>query len=370
MFLIRSLGHGGAQRQLVTLAKGLKRLGHQVTVVTFYPGEPFENELIDARIGVRSLGKRGRWDLARSTVRLLSIVRHERPQILHGYLGTANLLTIVPRLLSRPLKLIWGVRASDMNLNYYDWLVKLSFLFECTLSAFADLIIANSQSGRDYYIKHGFPSNKIVVIHNGIDINRFKPDSEERKRVRDEWGIPEGIKLIGNVARLDPIKDHFTFLNAALLLAQGRRDVRFVCIGDGSTEYREQLLDYANRSGLEGIVSWVGSRTDMPAVYNALDVVVSSSMSEGFPNVLGEAMACGVPCVATNAGDSALILSTISGTVVPIKDSRALADGITRILESGGTPAASLLRQRISDIFHEDHMVKTTEQAAMSLLCQ
>ena len=117
MFLIRSLGHGGAQRQLVTLAKGLKRLGHQVTVVTFYPGEPFENELIDARIGVRSLGKRGRWDLARSTVRLLSIVRHERPQILHGYLGTANLLTIVPRLLSRPLKLIWGVRASDLASN-------------------------------------------------------------------------------------------------------------------------------------------------------------------------------------------------------------------------------------------------------------
>jgi glycosyltransferase involved in cell wall biosynthesis len=257
-----------------------------------------------------------------------------------------------------------------MNLNYYDWFVRLSFLFECTLSAFADLIIANSQSGREYYIKHGFPSNKVVVIHNGIDVDRFKPDSQERKRVRAEWGIPENIILVGNVARLDPIKDHFTFLNAALLLARETTDIRFVCIGDGSIEYREQLLTYANRIGLEGIVSWIGSRTDMAAVYNALDVVVSSSMSEGFPNVLGEALACGVPCVATNAGDSALILGTISGRVVPVKDSRALADGITRILESRGIPPVSIIRQRISDMFHEDRMVQTTEQAVMSLVCQ
>jgi glycosyltransferase involved in cell wall biosynthesis len=106
----------------------------------------------------------------------------------------------------------------------------------------------------------------------------------------------------------------------------------------------------------------------MPAVYNALDVLVSSSTSEGFPNVLGEAMACGVPCVATNAGDSALILNTISCKVVPIKDFRALADGITCILESGGTPSASVIRHQISDVFHEDRMVRTTEQAVMNLV--
>jgi glycosyltransferase involved in cell wall biosynthesis len=370
MFLIRSLDHGGAQRQLVTLAKGLKRLGHQVTVVTFYPGKALEKDLIDAHIVVRTLGKRGRWDIARSTFRLLAIVRSERPQFLHGYLGTANLLTIIPRLFVSSLKLIWGIRASDMNLNYYDWLVRLSFLFECSLSTFADLIIANSQSGRDYYVKHGFPSEKIVVIHNGIDVERFKPDLQARKRVRSEWGISEKVILIGNVARLDPITDHFTFLSSAQLLARARADVRFVCIGDGHVDYREQLLSYASRMGLEGRLSWVGTRTDMPAVYNALDVLVSSSTSEGFPNALGEAMACGVPCVATNAGDSALILNTISGRVVPIKDSRALADGIICILESGRTSSASVIRRRISEVFHEDRMVRTTEQAVMSLVCR
>jgi glycosyltransferase involved in cell wall biosynthesis len=188
MFLIRSLDHGGAQRQLVTLAKGLKRLGHQVTVVTFYPGEALEKELIDRQIVVRTLGKQSRWDIARSTFRLLGIVRSERPQILHGYLGTANLATIIPKMFFRSIKLIWGIRASNMNLNYYDWLVRLCFAFECFLSTFADLIIANSQSGHDYYVKHGFPSGKIVVIHNGIDVERFKPDLQGGKKRMGDFG--------------------------------------------------------------------------------------------------------------------------------------------------------------------------------------
>ena len=134
--------------------------------------------------------------------------------------------------------------------------------------------------------------------------------------MRLEWGIAECEKLIGQVGRLDPMKDHSTFLKAAALLAHERKDVRFVCVGEGPTGYRDELYSLAKTLGLASRLIWAGSRRDMPAVYNAFDVAVSSSRwGEGLPNVIAEAMACGVPCVVTDVGDSAFVVDKL-GVVV------------------------------------------------------
>lgn len=372
MFLIRSLvWYGGAQRQLVNLAKGLKTMGHSIIVVTYYPDGPLEHELTEAGIEVWTLDKRSRWDIGRTVVRLVRFVRAARPAVLHGYLGTANLLTVIGKVCCPSIKTVWGVRASDMHWNKYDWFHRFSFECECLLSRSADLIIVNSHAGREYHRARGFPARKMIVIHNGIDTDRFRPDKQAGKRVRREWGIKEGERLVGLVGRLDPMKDHPTFLKAAALVARDCTDVRFVCVGQGPDGYRDDLYSLADKLGLAGRLIWADCFYDMPAVYNALDVVVSSSIwGEGFPNVIGEPIACGVPCVATDVGDSAIILAASAGELVPSRDPEALAKGIEALLNPDERYEPVKLHERIAESFGQAQMVRATEQQLSRVVCR
>ena len=316
----------------------------------------------EAGVPVISLEKRGRWDVLGFLLRLVRLLRQEKPDILHGYLGTPNILTVLLKPIFPRIRMVWGVRASNMDLERYDWLARWSYRVECHLSRFADLIIANSYAGMHYAIANGFPKNKMVVIPNGIDTEHFRPNPKARVQVRAEWGVAEDEKLIGLVGRLDPMKDHPTFLKAAALLAREREDVRFVCVGDGPPDYRQELHALGRELGLAERLIWTGTRRDMPAVYNALDIATSSSYGEGFPNVIGEAMACGVPYVVTDVGDSAWIVGD-TGIVVPPQNPKALADGWRLKLNSLDQSAESkeLIRQRILDNFSVSNLIQSTE---------
>ena len=332
-FLIESLRCGGAQKQLATLAKTLKKEGFDITILYFYPDGFFEPELKDSGIHLISLEKRGRWDLFAFFLRLVHHLRVIQPDVLHGYLETANLLTIFLKAFLPSTQMIWGVRVSNIDLSRYDWLSRLLFPWECFLSQFTDLIIVNSHAGRSYYLEQGFPANKMVVIPNGIDTEHFKPDTEARQRVRSEWGILEETILIGLVGRFDPMKDHTTFLKAAALLCQERQDVGFVCVGSGSEDYTKELQQLVKQLDIVEKVVWAGNRADMSAVYNALDILCSSSAyGEGFGNAIGEAMACGVPCVVTDVGDSAWIVEN-TGIVVPPQNPEALVAGWSSLIK-------------------------------------
>jgi glycosyltransferase involved in cell wall biosynthesis len=332
-FLIESLRCGGAQKQLVNLAKVLKKDDFDITVLYFYPGGFFESELKDSGVHLISLEKCGRWDLFFFFWRLVHHLKLIQPDVLHGYLETANLLTVFLKPFLSSTQMVWGVRVSNIDLSHYDWLSRLLFPWECFLSHFADLIIVNSHAGRSYYLEHGFPSNKTVVIPNGIDTEHFKPDPKARQTVRSEWRIWEETILIGLVGRFDPMKDHSTFLKAAALLCQERQDVCFVCVGSGSEDYRQELQQLTEQLDISEKVIWAGSRADMPAVYNALDILCSSSAyGEGFANALGEAMACGVPCVVTDVGDSAWIVEN-TGVVVPPQNPEALVAGLSSLIK-------------------------------------
>ncbi len=279
--------------------------------------------------------------------------------------------------------MIWGIRSSNIEPNFYDWLGRLLFQLECFLSRFADLIIVNSYAGRAYYLTHGFPANKMTVIPNGIDIELFKPDQKDRIKIRGSWGIFQDTILIGLVGRLDIRKDHPTFLKAAALLFEERQNMRFVCVGSGSENYAQELHELANKLGISdqviwdelanklGIsdqVIWVKARTDMLGIYNALDIVVSSSYTEGFPNVIGEAMACGVTCVVTDVGDSAWIVGN-SDVVVPPKNPEALKNAMNKLIETLRKNECdhTQIRQRIIDHFSVAQLVFKTEVALLGL---
>ena len=382
LFLTRDLHFGGAERQLINLANGLAGRGHAVTVAVFYAGGGLERELVpDGPDGVRlvDLGKRGRWDAPGFLARLAGCVRRVRPDIVHGYLGTPNILTALLKPLFPRTRMVWGVRASNVDFSRYDRLSRWSFRAECMLSRCADFIIANSHAGRAFALSRGFPAARTTVIPNGLDVARFAPDPETGAAVREAWGVPHGAVLMAGVGRIDPMKDYPTWLRAAALLADREkagagRDLRFAVVGGGSEAALAALHALADELGLGGRVIFSPPRTDLPAVYSACDLFcLASAYGEGFPNVLAEAMACGAPCVATDVGDAAAIMGGAGIAVFP-GDPVALAAAMAAMLErtgpatDGRVALAQAARARIVDNFTIPQLVARTETVLLALL--
>jgi glycosyltransferase involved in cell wall biosynthesis len=360
LFLARQLNIGGAERQLVTLANELASRGHEIVIAEYYPGGALSKKL-DSRVRLISLGKRSRWDLLSLYIKAMRILRQERPHVFHGWMDTQNLVATLVRIFYPKAGLFWSVRCSDLEM-VNDWLETLQEWLQCRLSYFADCIVVNSVAGLELSVSRGMSREKLLHIPNGIDTNMFYPDPEGGKRVRRGWGISDSERVIGNVARFDPIKNHPLFLKAAAQIAAERPEVRFVCVGHGEAAYLEELRNLTRTLGIESKVRWVLSGPDvMRGVYNALDVFCSSSFSEGFPNVIGEAMACGRRCVVTDAGDSHLVLGD-TGTVVPSDDLEAFTDGLRRELDAGDS-LNQRARQRILNNFTVANLGDKTEHA-------
>jgi glycosyltransferase involved in cell wall biosynthesis len=357
VFLIRDLNYGGAQRQLVTLVKALHQEDcFDVTVLHFYCGGYLLKDMIDRGIPTISLEKQERWDVLGFFGRLFEHLKRIQPDVLHGYLGESNIVTMFLKPLFPSTRIIWGIRGSNTPSDRYGWLGSILSQLERLLSSFTDLIVVNSHTGKADYVNQGFASDKMVVISNGIDTERFRPDSEAGAKVRSEWGISENTILIGLVGRLSPMKDHPTFLKAATLLSKEREDVRFVCVGVGEENYAKELYQLTDDLGIAEKIIWAGGRSDMPAVFNALNIACSSSSDgEGFPNVVGEAMACGVPCVVTDVGDSAWIVGD-KGVVVPPKNPEALKTAIKELIDK--TNLDDYNRQEIRQLIVEQFSVR------------
>ncbi|WP_395731034.1 glycosyltransferase [Prosthecobacter sp.] len=339
-FIIRDLGHGGAQRQLVLLAGGLVKEGHDVSVLHFYDG-PFRAKLEAAGVQTICIGKKSRWDLAGFFIRLIKAARSLRPEVLHGYLAESNLMALFLKPFCGFPRIVWGVRDSQSDAHLWGMLSKASFRLNCLLARFVDLILCNSQAGRDYYADRGYPLKRMHVIPNGIDTERFKPQQR----------TPNKELTFGLVGRMNPMKDIATFLHAAALDPHAR----FIIVGSGDAAYEQQMRDLATRLGLNDRLTWLSAQNDMPAVYAKFDCLVNSSaFGEGFSNVIGEAMACGVPCIASNVGDSAWIIGDKT-QIFPVGDHAALAQCMLSFHPHNP-------RQRIVDEFSVARLIERTSR--------
>ena len=364
ILLARKLDQGGAERQVVTLAKALKARGRDVHVVLFYAGGVFDGELALAGVPTHFIGKHGRWDVFGFLIRLVLTLRALRPTVIYSFLDLPNILAALFYLAIRRPRLVWSIRAAGMEMRHYDWLSRLIPMLETALSRSTDIIVANSWAGKAWAANRGFPADKIVVVENGIDINRFQFDAPGRERVRAEWKIDAGETAIGIVGRLDPMKGHEIFLGAAakLKLSHTRKHLKIVCVGSGDEHYMHHLMEQADIFGLKERVIWAGPRSDMASVFSALDVVVSSSFGEGFSNVIAEAMSCERLCVVTDVGDSARIVGEF-GEIVPPRNPDALAGALAKILVriDENEELCHQARARIVDEFSVEHMVLRTE---------
>jgi glycosyltransferase involved in cell wall biosynthesis len=360
LFLSRQLNIGGAERQLVTLANELAARGHEIVIASYYPGGALAEMIDPKRIKVISYEKKSRWDLFTLFFQTLKIVRDEQPTVLHGWMHTQNVVAAVAKALNPKLTMVWAVRASNLE-QHLDWVEKLTIWLQARLSGFATRITVNSMAGLEYAAQGGLPREKMMFVPNGIDTNVFYPSEEERSRVRAQWNLGDDVKIVGNISRFDPIKNHKMFLKAAAAVAAERSDVRFVCVGHGKESYLQELKQLSRTLGLDGKVLWIQAQSEVRAVYNAVDVFCSSSVSEGFPNVIGEAMACGRHCVVTDVGDSALVIGD-TGVVVPSDNPQAFAAGL---LDRLNAPDKLNLRgrQRILENFTVAHLGDKSEYA-------
>jgi glycosyltransferase involved in cell wall biosynthesis len=272
-----------------------------------------------------------------------------------GYMSPGNELATLLGFLLRA-RVVWNLRSAQLDLGLYDWLPRAFFRVGARLSSRPDAIVVNSEAGRRHFGKHGYRTGRMRVISNGIDTTRFAPRREAGLAMRRAWGIDTSAPVAGLVARIDPIKGHDVFLAAARRVLQTRPDARFVCIGGGDPALESRLRTQATALGLGRHVVWPGQQADMTAAYSALDVAVSASRGEGLPNTVAEAMACGVPCVVTDVGDSALLVGE-TGLVVPAGDVDALAGAIREMLACVPDGALSeACRRRIIEAYGTERL--------------
>jgi len=281
----------------------------------------------------------------------------------------SNLVAVLIKPALPKTKVVWGIESAYVDPSQYDWFERSVARLAVSLSRFPDLIIFNSHAGRDYHLAAGLSGSRAVVIRNGIDTRCFAPDTKSGSRLRASWQVAEGALLIGVVGRLDPMKDHRTFLRAARIFAQIRPEARFVCIGGGPDGYSRELCAFAEQLELADKVLWSGFVHDMSSAYNALDICCSSSYGEGTSNAVAEAMACGVPCVVTNVGDSAFIVGE-TGIVVPPKDAAALATGWAAMTErlAEAPQLRGAARERIESRLSLPSLIRNTTETLLGLL--
>jgi len=369
-FLTRSMEVGGAEVQLSLLARNLGSEDFDVRVFTLYSRGLLAKTLEDAGVTLVSVEKRGRWDLVGPYRRLVRRLREYQPDILHSFLAPPNIFAALVKPSQLGCRLVWGFRASNMDLDRYDWSHRASETLQRRLVRRVDKIVTNSQSGRDFAVSRGFSSDQQVVIPNGIDTEKFVPDPSSVQSLRKKWGVADDAHVVGIAARLDPMKDHGTFLRAAAIAAKQSPSLHFVCVGDGQAAYRDALHSQASQLGLNHRLTWAGHHQNMAQVYNALDVAtLTSAFGEGFPNAVGEAMACGTPCVVTDVGDGVDIVGDAS-LHAPVGDENALARGWMKLIAEDPedkVDRATACRTRIVENFSMGAMVGAHQHLYQSL---
>jgi glycosyltransferase involved in cell wall biosynthesis len=332
LHLITGLGVGGAEHMLEKLVLGMNRAEYRNTVVSVTGDGQIAERLRREGIPVYSLGLTHPASLPRTILRLRRLLLELQPDIMQTWLYHADLVGTVTHMTTPTnTKLLWNLRCSDMDMRQYSVGTRWVLRFLPMLSGNPLRIISNSEAGRVHHVGLGYREDGWTILPNGFDLAKFGPKEAARRQVRQQLGISDTEFLIGMIARRDPMKDHANFFAMARQLSKQRSDVHFMLVGRGCEPEKDWSANA--RAELGPRLHLLGERKDVAELLPALDVMtLTSAYGEGFPNVLGEALASGVPCVATDVGDAARILGD-TGLVVPTRDPAALVKAVEQILD-------------------------------------
>ena len=354
LHLITGLETGGAERMLLHLVSRADRARLRPVVVSM-TGPGTMGPLIErAGVPLRSLGMRRGVPDPRGVARLARILREFRPAVLQTWLYHADLLGLIVRRLGLVPHLAWGLQGTET----IDTPVVRRLL--ARFSASPDAVVTVSRAGQRFHEGIGYHPRRWVHLPNAFDTSALRPDAEARRHGRAALGIAEDRVAILLPARYHPMKDHGNFLAAAARLAPAHPEALFVLAGAGTETVNPALSGMIGAYGLGDRILRLGERRDLERLYPAFDMVtLSSAFGEALPMVLGEAMSCGIPCVATDSGDAALVIGD-TGVVVPPRDPAALAAGWERLVALGPAGRQALgerARARIVEHYDLDRVV-------------
>lgn len=368
--VINSFASGGAEAMLCNLLRRCDRDRFEPSVVALIDDMTIAGPVLRAGIPLVTIGMKPGIPDPRGLMRLVQHFRRVKPDVVQTWMDHSNLIGGLAARLGSRASVVWGIHASNHVVGVAKRMTRL------TVSACAKLsrrvparIVFCAERSRRFYAEHGFAPDRGLVIPNGFDTKAFRPNLNARLALRHELGLGPDAFLIGLAARFDPIKDHGNFLRAATMFANLAPNAGFVLCGANVDAHNLALVAQIAKLGLEKRCHLLGRRQDMPRVHAALDIATSSSFSEAFPLAIGEAMACGIPCVATDVGDSALIIGP-TGRIVPPRESSALAAAWSGLLALGPAARQRLgeeARRRIEDMFELGAITRRYEALYESL---
>lgn len=376
--IITGLAPQGAETMLYRLTAHMDRSHFTNEVISLtnwhesWPDwQPTRTRLEASGVRMRALSMRRGVLSPSQLLRLVWWLRESQPQVVQTWMYHANLIGGIAARLAGHLPVVWGIHHTNLepghNKRHTIWTAQLCARLS---RAIPKGIVCCSETARQVHARLGYARRKMVVIPNGFDLSRFRPHAQARASFRQELGIPEEAPLIGVAARFHPLKGHRNFIEAAARLHAVFPDVHFVLCGRDVDRENAQLMGWIHQAGLGDVCHLLGVREDMPRFFAAIDIATSPSVSEAFPNAIGEAMACGTPCVVTNVGDSAALVGD-TGRVIPASNPSALAEAWRDLLTSG--PAVreqlgALARTRVEKHFSLGSVVERYQETYRQIL--
>ena len=333
---------------------------------------PIGEKIQTLGIPVTALGINARAPNPWAIVRIGSYLRQMSTDIVQTWMYHADLIGGVAARLAGKIPVVWGIRHTTLNPDS-DKRSTILVVKACSkLSKWIPTrIVCCAEASRSSHVSLGYDEQKMLVIQNGFDLDRFCPNKTAYREMRKELHIPEKTLLIALIGRFHPQKGHRTFIEAAARLHTCHPDVHFVLCGDDVTWNNPDLVNWIDSAGIHGQCHLLGCRDDIHRIQASLDIGgTSASHGEAFPNVIGEAMACGVPCVVTDVGDSALIVGD-TGIVVPPENPDKLAQAWEKMISLGRDGRLHLgeqARERIRKNFDLHLIVRQYEELYDSVL--
>lgn len=374
MHVITTFSPAGAETMLCRLANAMDRSRFDNEIVSLTDTMDLAEKMQDVGTPVRTLGMKKGWPNPLLVMRLAQWIRASKANVIHTWMYHANLVGAFAARLAGRVPVIWGIHHNQLDPRVDKRRTILVNQACATLSrTFPARIVFCSEAARQFHTKLGYTPEKLEVIPNGFDLDEVKPDPDARLSLRKELNVPGDVILVGIAARFHPHKDHRNFIRAAARLRKREPGVHFVMCGPDITWQNSELASWIYAAGLSDCCHLLGMREDMPRLFSGMDIATTASLSEAFPVAVGEAMACGTPCVVTDVGDSAMMVDH-TGLVVAPGNPEALAEAMGKLIKAGpearhrlGMAARSRVRQYFALPAVVDRYQAIYQQVATSL---
>lgn len=331
--VIVGLSIGGAELMLKRLVQGLNGTdGMHHSVISLTDLGPVGNQLQSEGVSVTALGMKNILSLPSTFFKLRRELKKQTPDIIQTWMYHADFLGGLAAKSIGINNIIWGVRTTDVTLGCSNLTVALRKLCAWISYRVPKIIVCAADAGRKVHEKIGYDPSKMLVIPNGFDLDKLTATPEQRNQLRDKCGFTDEHVVVGSVGRFNLIKNQLAFVETAALVAPERPNVRFLIVGRDNTWKNSELVSWIKQNNLQDKFVLLGERSDIPVCLSAMDIFCLHSKTEGFPNVLGEAMAMGLPCVATDVGDSEVLLGG-TGKIVQLSTSD-ISNAIIKFIET------------------------------------